>query len=131
MPIEEPLDGLESFVRYFTISYYTGTAKAIIDHVYPPAALGWYLGDHPLPEELAQPVHEEFTDDVTWDVGIKGWSAMQIEQKRIQMCSNGGRDPFPSTGFLEPWLELCKTLNRPPFQLLEAMMKKSLEMWYT
>jgi hypothetical protein len=130
-PIEEPLDRLVSFCRYFALSFYTGMAKSIIDMTCPPASEGWYLGYGPLRTDISRSVHDEFKGAVIWDVAIKAWSSMQIEQKRIrfvQMCSNGGRDPFPHTGFLEPWLELSKSLNRTPFQVLDAVMEKSLKM---
>jgi len=129
--IDEPLDSLVTFVRYFTLAFYTGTAKAIIDEICPPASPGWYMGDAPLGPLFSEGVREEFQQAVVWDVHIKAWAAMQIEQKRIrfaQMCSNGGRDPFPSTGFLEPWLGLSKVLGRTPLYLLDAMVKESLDM---
>jgi hypothetical protein len=127
--IEEDLQSLKSFVQYLTLAYYTGSAKGLVSAVAPSTLGFWYSGIFPLSRSVAKSVLRELLPYVRKRMVSESWASTQKEQKVIrfvQMCSNGGRDPFPSTGFLEPWLQLSKALNRSPLFLLNLMLETSL-----
>lgn len=127
--IEDDLRSLRSFAHYFTLSFYTGSARSFVEENNSTPLMFWYSGLGPLPRPASKRVLHGLLPYVRNQMVSESWASSQKQQKEIrfvQMCSNGGRDPFPQTGFLEPWLELSKGLDRPPLYLLEIMLSTSL-----